>query len=156
MLQVGSRVPFLLIFPNLASTAWDWGTSVPRRSQNVHVLKSHQRQSCSDWFPIFCGCQKITGIYFEIMLPAFLFYINIISIYCRELRKYRRVYGRNLNGLCLCHPESTRVSISARFLSGFTCMSLFAGDDSADSRLACLSVSQCCVMSSAAPSVVAP
>lgn len=78
----------------------------------MRVLKSHQRQSCSDWFPIFCGCQKITCIYFEIMLPAFLFYINIISIYCRELRKYRRVYGRNLNDLCLCHPESTWVSIS--------------------------------------------
>lgn len=33
----GSRVPFPLIFPNLASTAWDQGPFVPRRSQNVRV-----------------------------------------------------------------------------------------------------------------------
>lgn len=39
------------------------------------------------------------------MLPAFLFYINIIPIYCRELRKYNRVYRRNLNNFYFCHPE---------------------------------------------------
>lgn len=41
--------------------------------------------------PFLSGCQKITCIYFEIMLPDSLFYINIISIYYGELRKYRRV-----------------------------------------------------------------
>lgn len=85
------------------------------------ILRSPE---CTDCLPSFCGCQKITCIYFEIMLPAFLFYINIIPIYHRELRKYNKVHRRNLNNFFFCHPERTPVNIWMYFLSGFLYMYL--------------------------------